>query len=75
MAKGVYVFVMMFLLLTAFVAMGDEYCKSYSGAFHGPCFRFRNGECNDKCMGEDHQDYGECDLDQLVCFCYHSCEN
>ncbi|GLJ43678.1 hypothetical protein SUGI_0909240 [Cryptomeria japonica] len=70
----------MFLLLTVSGSMAADhpgYCQSPSGAFHGPCFKFRSGECNDKCIHEDHQDFGECDTGKDFwgrdCYCYHHC--
>ncbi|GLJ43679.1 hypothetical protein SUGI_0909270 [Cryptomeria japonica] len=67
-----YVFLML-LLLTASGSMGDE-CPSPSGAFKGPCINLREGECNRKCIDEDHQTRGECSDDiELKCYCYHPC--
>ncbi|GLJ43978.1 hypothetical protein SUGI_0916850 [Cryptomeria japonica] len=74
MGKGIYVF-LLFLLLTPPFAASDM-CRNPSGGFHGQCVAWRWDECNDICVNQDHQLFGECDWwnpHGLACWCFHQC--
>ncbi|GLJ40955.1 hypothetical protein SUGI_0847570 [Cryptomeria japonica] len=75
MAKPIYVF-LLFFLLTAPFAFASDMCRNLSGGFHGQCEAWRWDECNNICINQDHQLFGECDWwnpHGLACWCFHQC--
>ncbi|GLJ46511.1 hypothetical protein SUGI_0980180 [Cryptomeria japonica] len=82
MAKGVYVYVLLLLLVMATSSFASEpmvydedgYCGFWSGAYKGPCSVYTHG-CDNTCKASDHAEFGVCRWTPklLVCICYKHC--